>query len=95
MLLLFFIFQSSLVNGQCRHTDTTTGECLDGKIFDYRDYETEEIPEEVKTPRTFQETQTLSEWILSEFFTLTFQFFGIVILFIILIILLESIIESE
>jgi uncharacterized membrane protein YhaH (DUF805 family) len=64
----------------------------------YESEVTEEVlPEAVQpleVPETIREAQTASQWILSQFFILVFQFFGIVILLIILIILLQVITES-
>lgn len=97
IFFLAFITQlrtaSALGTSQCRFFDLSTGECVHGKIFDYRDYEVveeiakapEETMREIIIPTTEFQTQVL---------TLAFQFFGIVILFILLMVMVEELIRG-
>jgi hypothetical protein len=94
IFFLFFIIELKLVNADVRcRGGYINGICTSWYYYDSR---TEgEVPEAQPTEVPFQETQTMSQWVLSQFFTLVFQFFGIVVLFIILIVLIQSIIESK
>jgi hypothetical protein len=93
-ILIFFLvfilnFKLSLGTQQCScGFDTFTGEC-----FECEHYipPPETVPPEV--PQIFQETQTASQRITSQLISLIFQFFGMVILFVILVLLLQTVIE--
>jgi len=106
ILFLVFILQlklvSSLPTGACHHTDTSTGMCLDGTTSGYQESEEAETPPEAQ-PEIPTETlkETMKENLLTAseiskiFFTLVVQFFGMVILFIFLVILIQMFIESR
>lgn len=100
IFFLFFILHFNLVKASATHcTYYVDGICMSWYYFDSREYETEEAPPQqpqVPQPEVpFQETRTFVQNVPPEFITLLFQFFGIVILLIILVILLQSIIEVE
>jgi hypothetical protein len=95
IFFLVFILQFKLVNslntGQCHNFDTSTGKCLDGYIFDSSKYQEAQASAE----ETINEVAKPPVEIPTEFFTLVFQFFGIVILFIFLVILLEEVTNMD
>ena len=96
-LTLFLFFIISIPVKACRNYDTTNGLCLDqliGNIYDYREYEETGTQPETQQPAAFGETAAQTTDVVKNFFNLTVQFFGIVILFIFLIVLLEEIVNK-
>ena len=95
ILFLFFVRLKPVV--ACHNYDTSTGQCLDyliGNVYDGR--QVEQIQETIQAPyENIKETASTTTQFSSQFLTLAFQFFSIVILFIMLIILLEGVLESK
>lgn len=91
IIFLVLIIQFNLVSASA----TRCHIYVDGICTTWYYYASEaEAPPSAPAEVPFQQTQILSQQIISQFITLVFQFFGMVLLFILLIILLQSLVES-
>lgn len=84
----------SLSGSQCNSYDTD-GNCLSGSVYSWQETQTQQVPQAPPSlPETTQAASSASNAVDS-FLSLAIEFLGIVSLFIILVILLESLTESK
>lgn len=106
IFFLFFFIQIELVSASifCNNDYTSPysqrGDCIDTSDFINPEEapetptETGESPTQTQLEIPFMETQTTSQKIMSQLITLIVEFFGMVMLFIILVLLLQTFIGS-